>query len=359
MKEIFEEGLRKRLDPEADLLDHGLNAHRFIGVMREFWLRTGIEFDVNIPYQHRSIRALAEAADKGQVLPEGKLIPLKQGTLDAPLFVYAGGASCFLEMQDLLSAMDLPDAIFGISLTRFERQPSAPATVKDEVESAVAAIRALQQQGPYRLLGYSFGGVCALELARALVSEGETVEFLAMLDTPLNDHNNRLGEWLPLMTRIVGRQIVSRLRHLRIRAPAIQTPARPIVDISPERLKEQGGSRLGHRLTFRFMDPRHPDYPRHSPFWVPGMPPRYSAEGAQLLRMKGLYAPERFDGHVDFYVSKAGSPVECPARAAWEPFLPQAHWTVVPGNHLSMLVSRRGRALGEQIGARIRSLATA
>ncbi|WP_246318871.1 thioesterase domain-containing protein [Peteryoungia desertarenae] len=222
LQEIFEGALRKPLDPEADLLEQGLNAHRFIGVMREFWLRTGVEFDVNLPYEHRSIRTLAEAMSDGNVLPKSKLIMLKAGAPDKPLFVCAGGASCFLEMQDLFSGMDLPDAIVGISLTRFERSPPDAPTVADEVKTAIAAIRSRQSKGPYRLLGYSFGGICALELARTLVAEGECVEFLAMLDTPLSDHNNEFRQWLTLMSRIIGRQIGSRLRHLRSKRPAVQ-----------------------------------------------------------------------------------------------------------------------------------------
>lgn len=347
--------MRRQLHPQADLLEQGLNAHRFIQIMREFWLQTGIELDVNLPYQCRSIRSLAVAAEEGCAVPASKLITLKPGSMESPLFVYAGGASCFLEMQDVLSAMVLPDAILGISLSSFDRPANDPATVGDEVKIALDAVRAVQPKGPYRLLGYSFGGVFALELARALLKEGEEVAFLAMLDTPLSDHNVALAEWLPLMARIVSRQIVTRLRRRRPEGgdalPARST--RPVTAIPPERYAAQGGPRLGHRLAFRFMDPRHPDYPRHSPFWVAGMPPRYSAEGAQLLRMKGLYKPELYRDAVTFYVSRGGSPVECRARPSWQPFLPQAEWVDVPGNHLSMLVGRRGRTLGALVGKHI------
>jgi thioesterase domain-containing protein len=44
-------------------------------------------------------------------------------------------------------------------------------------------IRRVQAHGPYRICGYSFGGVIALEMARQLITEGEEVPVLVILDT--------------------------------------------------------------------------------------------------------------------------------------------------------------------------------
>jgi thioesterase domain-containing protein len=48
----------------------------------------------------------------------------------------------------------------------------------------LAAVRAVQPSGPYRLLGYSMGGKIAHEMARRLREAGEEVELLAILDIP-------------------------------------------------------------------------------------------------------------------------------------------------------------------------------
>jgi hypothetical protein len=49
-------------------------------------------------------------------------------------------------------------------------------------------IRHVCPAGPYRLGGWSFGGVLAFEVARQLVAEGSAVEFVGMLDAnPLRD----------------------------------------------------------------------------------------------------------------------------------------------------------------------------
>jgi thioesterase domain-containing protein len=46
----------------------------------------------------------------------------------------------------------------------------------------VEQIRAVQSVGPYRLLGWSFGGVVAHAMATQLQEQGESVELLVMLD---------------------------------------------------------------------------------------------------------------------------------------------------------------------------------
>jgi amino acid adenylation domain-containing protein len=47
----------------------------------------------------------------------------------------------------------------------------------------LAAVRAFRPDGPYRLGGWSFGGVVAWEMARRLAAAGEAPELLALIDT--------------------------------------------------------------------------------------------------------------------------------------------------------------------------------
>jgi syringomycin synthetase protein SyrE len=47
----------------------------------------------------------------------------------------------------------------------------------------IAAIRTVQPKGPYRLMGYSAGGVIVYAMAEALLAQGESVEFLGIIDS--------------------------------------------------------------------------------------------------------------------------------------------------------------------------------
>jgi thioesterase domain-containing protein len=54
--------------------------------------------------------------------------------------------------------------------------------VADVADHQVATITAVQPTGPYRIVGYSVGGVIALEIARRLRARGDTVEFLGAIE---------------------------------------------------------------------------------------------------------------------------------------------------------------------------------
>jgi thioesterase domain-containing protein len=64
---------------------------------------------------------------------------------------------------------------------------AAPRTVEGAAARCVRMIRAVQPAGPYRLAGWSAGGVVAYEIATQLVGQDEPVEFLALLDTAYPD----------------------------------------------------------------------------------------------------------------------------------------------------------------------------
>src|SRR5581483_1008225 len=57
-----------------------------------------------------------------------------------------------------------------------------PATIPALAAQYVDQIRRIQPFGPYRLLGWSFGGLVAHAMATQLESEGERVDLLAVLD---------------------------------------------------------------------------------------------------------------------------------------------------------------------------------
>ncbi|MBM9466589.1 non-ribosomal peptide synthetase [Nakamurella leprariae] len=57
-----------------------------------------------------------------------------------------------------------------------------PLTLADVAATSLARMRTVQPSGPYRLLGWSVGGMLAHEVAVQLQTAGETVELLGMLD---------------------------------------------------------------------------------------------------------------------------------------------------------------------------------
>jgi thioesterase domain-containing protein len=348
---MFRQEAKLNLGFDADIPD-AVSVNRVLNFIKRWWSETGEEMDVNVFYRHRTLEALGFAISNHEDLSASpKIIELRGGEGGVPLLLFAGGASCFLEMQQLIQEIRFPGPILGVALTAFNRDRQNPATVEDEVQSALATLQAAGISGPYRLLGYSFGGVFALELARALRAQGQKIAFLGMLDTPLGEQEWPLTTW--------GRFMWQRWQRARNRKknltkagsqPRPQVPAkssRPAID------RREYLARKLKPLSFRYADPHTAYYPELAPQWMGGYPPLYDAAARQLLCMKGLYKPSRYEGELTFYRSLQGSPVDCDPKTIWGRFLAHANWVDVSGNHQSMIVGRNAATLARELGERL------
>lgn len=85
-----------------------------------------------------------------------------------------------------------------ISLLNPPGPANLPATVGGWVDVHEATVMSLPVDPPYRIIGYSFGGVIALELARRLRQRGFAVQYVGLIDTikPRQIMPNSVGEYL-------------------------------------------------------------------------------------------------------------------------------------------------------------------
>jgi enterobactin synthetase component F len=115
------------------------------------------------------------------------LLPLRATGTRTPLFVFhpAGGISwCY---SGLLSRLGPDQPIHGLQARGLREGEELPATMDEMAADYAGRLRAVQPQGPYRLLGWSVGGVIAHTVAVHLQQAGETVELLALLDAYPSD----------------------------------------------------------------------------------------------------------------------------------------------------------------------------
>jgi amino acid adenylation domain-containing protein len=115
------------------------------------------------------------------------LLPLRAGGLGAPLFCIhpVGGVSW--SFAGLTRHLDPQRPIYGLQSPALTADEPLPATIDDWARRYIAAIREVQPQGPYHLLGWSLGGLLAHAVATGLQADGEQVAQLAMMDSWLGD----------------------------------------------------------------------------------------------------------------------------------------------------------------------------
>ncbi len=98
--------------------------------------------------------------------------------------------------------------IYGIRFGMAAQVSDTPdETIPQQVEALAAhyiqEMRRLQPNGPYYLIGNSFGGTVTFEMAKQLSEQGEKVAFLAVFDTSLWDRPNRFSVMQRLSRRVV------------------------------------------------------------------------------------------------------------------------------------------------------------
>ncbi|KUN18767.1 hypothetical protein AQJ23_39195 [Streptomyces antibioticus] len=119
--------------------------------------------------------------------PMAPLLPLRQGR-GAPLFCVHPAAGLGWVYSGLLRHLRHDQAVHALQAPGLGDPGHCPASPADLVADYLARLRSVQPHGPYRLLGWSVGGLIAHLLAVRLQNEGEEVALLALLDSyPTDD----------------------------------------------------------------------------------------------------------------------------------------------------------------------------
>jgi thioesterase domain-containing protein len=171
-----------RFDNFFELGGHSLLAMQLVHRCGEVFARRP---SLRSLFEHPTLAAFARVIDRGTPPAFAHLVPLQPGRVEAPLFcIHPAGGAVFC-YQPLAAALDQDESVYGLQARGLEPEERAATSVEQMAAQYVAEIRMLQPTGPYHLLGWSFGGLVAYEMARQLQAEGERVALLALLDTAL------------------------------------------------------------------------------------------------------------------------------------------------------------------------------
>ena len=111
------------------------------------------------------------------------LVPLRTGS-GAALFLLHGVDGEVTRFSALANHLgDRP--VFGIRSQALVEGAPAHLRVQEQAAFYLQEIRSVQPTGPYHLLGFSFGGLVALEIAQQLNAQGQKCAFLGAVDNLL------------------------------------------------------------------------------------------------------------------------------------------------------------------------------
>ncbi len=111
------------------------------------------------------------------------LVVLQTGRGAVPLFCFDPTGTHVAAYQSLAYALGEDRPVYGLALSWIFSEPWNVLSMDLIAARYVAIIREQQPDGPYHLLGWSNGGAIALAVARQLEGQGQSVDFLGILDT--------------------------------------------------------------------------------------------------------------------------------------------------------------------------------
>lgn len=145
------------------------------------------------------------------------LVELKAGaTSEAPLFFFSGGDGDPLGLSQLAVRIQSVKRVIGVDFCRGDAQGRLPSTIQEMASRAHAAIRKVQPLGPYYLVGYSFGGLVAFEVARLLKDGGDNTALLGLIDTFFDQRSWTKRIFFRSQARLIYRHLAN-MRQLPVR----------------------------------------------------------------------------------------------------------------------------------------------
>jgi arthrofactin-type cyclic lipopeptide synthetase C len=167
-----------RHDNFFELGGHSLLIQRVVNLLAQ----AGIRILVTDLFEYPTPKILADRIKScGDRISSDKAICIRKGGAESPLFLAHEGTGSVFYARTLSHYLDPDMPVYGLS----DQSADEPQlrTVEALAMRMVRMIRTVRPIGPYRIAGYSFGGLVAYEIAAQLIGADEEVEFLGLLDT--------------------------------------------------------------------------------------------------------------------------------------------------------------------------------
>ncbi|KAG0201958.1 hypothetical protein BGX28_005343 [Mortierella sp. GBA30] len=170
-----------------------LGGHSLLAVRMISRIRTMLGFDMSLRtlFESSTIAELAPKLLVTGVTQEGSydvLLPIKPQGTRPPLFCIHPGSGLSWCYTGLSTRLGSDQPLYGLQARGFIDNGEMASTFEEMVLDYIGQVQSIQPHGPYHLLGYSFGGAVAHTMASYLEKRGESVAFVALMDSYADYH---------------------------------------------------------------------------------------------------------------------------------------------------------------------------
>ena len=280
---------------DDDFFDLGGDSSLALQLFHEIAQACGRELPPVTIYQARTIAALAALLEQTTTPRFPALVLLKPGADKTPIFLAHGLGGSVIDFFQPVRCIESEHPIYGLQSKGIDGLDEPPERIEDMAEFYLHALRELQPRGPYILIGYSLGGLVALEMAQRLTAKGERIALLCMIDAYPNIRYLPFGQQIRLAARLACRGL-----HI-----------------------------LGNSSENALYQP---------PAGIILTPPMKRIRESAYLALT-RYRPRFYRGKIKFVRAAVVTGFPADAEAVWTPLAEEIEVETVPGDHLGMIAT--------------------
>ncbi len=142
--------------------------------------RFGVALPDAIWFTASTVAEMAQAIEADR--PSDSLVPVRSDGSLPPLFCVHSHVGQVLNLGDLAAHTEPERPFFALQARGLDGRGELLTTVEAMAAYYIPAVRQVQPNGPYRLGGFCFGAIVALEMAHQLRDVGEHVAVLVLID---------------------------------------------------------------------------------------------------------------------------------------------------------------------------------
>ena len=202
------------VDPDDNFFDLGGDSVLAVQMFADIAEACGRQLPPVMIYHVPTIAALAAVIEHPTQLAVSPLVLLKDGERDQPVFILPGLGGGPAEFFHLVKHMNFSRAIYGLQPKGMDGSEEPAERIEEMAEFYLRAIQRVQERGPYTLIGYSLGGLVALEMAQRLIARGDKVDQLILVDAYPHIQYLPSGERWRLAARRTNNRIVEKIQTL-------------------------------------------------------------------------------------------------------------------------------------------------
>ena len=320
----------KRPDADSSILEKKLFLARMVRFVDELEQAFGRPVTIPEVLHARTVHAMAVALLADTQAGSRAAVSVRAGGSGTPVFIFPGLGGSVLELFDLARQIRHEGPIYTNLYAGLDGWDRPHRTVSEMAAHQIAAIRAVQPEGPYALIGYSFGGIVALEVARRLLALSHRVSLIGMVEPGLSERAWPASVRLRFLCRrttyhvrrLPGMAFAEACRYLAARLKPVAGRVRRV---------------LGSVAA------------TGSPYRGDTLPPLLHDLREASLCAIYRYRPQPFPGAVVFFQSAHGDEFQPPGVDVWSRYIPRLKLRTVPGSHRTILRGKDVKVLAQQI----------